>query len=70
MRFEVELTLADKQFKYAISFEMPNSFREAHVCRREFSPLMDTAYFHASSAGQSGGAGQHSEWIGTLLRYP
>lgn len=31
MRFEVEVTLASKQFKYAISFEWPTNFREARI---------------------------------------
>jgi DNA repair exonuclease SbcCD ATPase subunit len=31
MRFEAELTLGDKRFKYAISFEWPAKFREARI---------------------------------------
>jgi predicted ATPase len=37
MRFEVELTLANKRFKYAISFEMPENFREARVAEEGLS---------------------------------
>jgi predicted ATPase len=31
MRFETELTIGNKRFQYAISFEMPENFREARV---------------------------------------
>src|SRR6266404_3583656 len=31
MRFEVELPLAQKRFKYAVSFEWPPNFREARI---------------------------------------
>jgi predicted ATPase len=31
MRFEVEVTLANRRFQYAISFEMPENLREARV---------------------------------------
>jgi predicted ATPase len=31
MRFEIELKLNEKHYKYAISFEMPDNFREARV---------------------------------------
>jgi len=37
MRFEVELRLAKKQFKYAISFEMPVNFREARVAEESLT---------------------------------
>ena len=37
MRFEVEATLATRRFKYAISLEMPENFREARVAEEELS---------------------------------
>ena len=47
MRFEVEATLANRRFKYAISFEMPENFREAHVAERNCR-LMGTLCFRAA----------------------
>jgi len=37
MRFEVELTLTDRRFKYSISFDMPDNFREARVAEEILS---------------------------------
>jgi predicted ATPase len=37
MRFEVELTLSDKRFKYEISFEWPTNFREARILDESLS---------------------------------
>ncbi len=37
MRFEVELTLVNKRFKYAISFEMPENFHEARVAEESLT---------------------------------
>ncbi len=37
MRFEIDLTLADKPFKYAIAFEWPERFREARVAEESLS---------------------------------
>ena len=37
MRFEVELTLSSKQFKYVVSFEWPAKFREARVLDESLS---------------------------------
>jgi predicted ATPase len=37
MRFEVDLTLAGKRFKYAISFEWPPEFREARILDESLS---------------------------------
>src|SRR5665213_3371872 len=37
MRFEVELRLENKRFKYAIAFEMPDNFREARIAEEELS---------------------------------
>jgi ABC-type cobalamin/Fe3+-siderophores transport system ATPase subunit len=37
MRFEVELTLSGKRFKYIISFEMPERFREPRVVEESLS---------------------------------
>src|SRR5665213_2871532 len=31
MRFEIEVTLSGKRFKYAVSFDWPDNFREARV---------------------------------------
>ena len=37
MRFEIDLTLTQKRFKYAISFEFPDNFREARVAEERLS---------------------------------
>jgi predicted ATPase len=37
MRFEVELKLDDRQFRYAIAFEMPEGFHEARVAEEKLS---------------------------------
>jgi ABC-type cobalamin/Fe3+-siderophores transport system ATPase subunit len=37
MRFEIELTLVGKRFKYAISFDWPETFREARILDESLS---------------------------------
>src|SRR5262249_36355531 len=37
IRFEVELTLSSKRFKYAVSFEWPANFREARILDESLS---------------------------------
>jgi predicted ATPase len=37
VRFDIELALGGKRFKYAISFEFPNNFSEARVAEEELS---------------------------------
>jgi predicted ATPase len=63
MRFEVELTLTAKRFKYAISFEMPENFREARVA--EESCLVDGNAIFSRQHSQvtlSGGATFGLDW--------
>ncbi len=42
MRFEVEVMLAKKRFKYAVSFEWPTTFREARILDEGLLTLMET----------------------------
>lgn len=63
MRFEVELTLADKRFKYAVSFEWPANFREARILEENLS--VDGAAVFTRQQGQvqlSGGPAFGLDW--------
>ena len=63
MRFEVELTLSGKRFKYVISFEWPSTFREARIL--DESLLVDgQAIFtrHQAQVQLSGGAAFGLDW--------
>jgi predicted ATPase len=44
MRFEVEVALAGKHFKYTVSFEFPESFREARVAEEGLSVDGDVVF--------------------------
>jgi len=53
MRFEIEVTLTGRRFKYTISFDWPDTFREARIL--DESLLVDgQAIFHTpASAGST-----------------
>lgn len=63
MRFEVELTLAGKRFKYAISFEWPAEFREARILDEALS-VDGTAIFtrHQAQVQVAGGPAFGLDW--------
>ncbi len=44
IRFEIELTLAGKRFKYAISFEIPENLREARIAEESLSVEGDVIF--------------------------
>ena len=55
IRFEVELTLANKRFKYVIAFEIPENFREARIAEESLSVEGDVHIFTPTGAGHVGG---------------
>ncbi len=63
MRFEVELTLSDKRFKYAVSFEWPANFLEARILDESLSvdgqPIFTR---HHSQIQLSGGPSFRLDW--------
>ncbi|MGO8751543.1 MAG: AAA family ATPase [Thermoguttaceae bacterium] len=63
MRFEVELTLANKRFKYAVSFEWPANFREARILDESLS-VDGNAIFtrHHSQIQLAGGTSFGLDW--------
>jgi ABC-type cobalamin/Fe3+-siderophores transport system ATPase subunit len=63
MRFEAELTLAGKRFKYAISFEWPHGFREARILDESLS-VDGSAIFtrHQAQVQLSGGSTFGLDW--------
>ncbi len=57
MRFEIELTLSGKRFKYAVSFEWPATFREARILDESLSVDGNAIFTRRASQIQlSGGA--------------
>ncbi len=63
MRFEVELTLTGKRFKYAISFEWPAGFREARILYESLSvDGTDVFTRHHAEVRLSGGAPFNVDW--------
>ncbi len=63
MRFELELSLSDKRFKYTVSFEWPPSFREARILD-EGLVVDGNAIFtrHISQVQLSGGPAFGIDW--------
>lgn len=53
MRFEVELKLSNKRFKYAVSFELPENFREARVAEEHLSVDGNTIFSRENSRGNA-----------------
>ena len=63
MRFEVELTLSGKRFKYAISIEWPANFREARILDEGLSVDGQSVFTrHQSQTQVSGGADFGIDW--------
>lgn len=63
MRFEVELTLSGKRFKYAVSFEWPANFREARILDESLLVDGQTIFTrHHSQIQLSGGAAFGLDW--------
>ena len=63
MRFEVELTLSGKQFKYAVSFEWPETFREARILDESLSVDGQVIFTrHQAQIHLSGGAAFGLDW--------
>ncbi len=63
MRFEVEATLANRRFKYAISFEMPENFREARVAEEDLSVDGHVVFSrHQAQVSVDGGATFGVDW--------
>ena len=63
MRFEVELRLAGKKFKYEISFEWPPNFREARILEESVSLDGEIVFSrHHSQIGLSGGQTFGLDW--------
>src|SRR5665213_1745414 len=63
MRFEIEVTLAGKRFKYAISFDWPDTFREARILDESLS--VDGQDVYARQQAQvylPGGPGFGLDW--------
>lgn len=63
MRFEIELALSSKRFKYAVSFEWPASFREARILDESLS-VDGNAIFtrHTSQIQLAGGPTFGIDW--------
>ena len=47
MRFEIEVTLAGKRFKYAIAFDWPDTFREARIIDESLAACRWSSHLHA-----------------------
>ncbi|MBI2569701.1 MAG: AAA family ATPase [Candidatus Schekmanbacteria bacterium] len=63
MRFEVELTLSDKRFEYAVSFEWPASFREVRILDESLAVDGQSIFTrHHSQIQLSGGAAFGLDW--------
>jgi len=63
MRFEVDLSLANKRFKYAISFEWPANFHEARILDEGLSVDGDAIFTrHHSQIQLSGGSAFGLNW--------
>jgi predicted ATPase len=63
MRFEVELTLSGKRFKYTVSFEWPENFREARILDEGLSVDGQPIFTRRHSQIQlSGGAAFGLDW--------
>lgn len=63
MRFEVELVLTGQRFKYAISFDMPERFREARIVEESLSVDGDVVFSrHHSQVNQPGGSSFGLDW--------
>lgn len=63
MRFEADLTLSNRRFKYAISFEWPPGFREARILSESLS-VDGTSVFtrHQAQVQLSGGGAFGLDW--------
>jgi predicted ATPase len=63
MRFEIDLTLSDKRFNYAVSFEWPTDFREARILDESLSvdgqPIFTR---HQAQIQLAGGAAFGIDW--------
>ena len=63
MRFEIEVTLSGKRFKYAISFDWPETFREARILDESFSANGKEIFTRQEAQVQiSGGASFGLDW--------
>jgi len=63
MRFEVDLVLAKRRFKYAISFEMPPTFREARIAEELLSVDGQTVFSREGAQVSLGtGNGFSMDW--------
>jgi ABC-type cobalamin/Fe3+-siderophores transport system ATPase subunit len=63
MRFEVELTLSDKRFKYALSFEWPAGFQQARILDESLSVDGQSIFTrHQAETQLSGGATFGIDW--------
>jgi len=63
MRFEIEVTLAGKRFKYAIAFDWPDTFREARILDESLT-VDGQAIFtrHEAQVQQPGGGNFGLDW--------
>jgi predicted ATPase len=63
MRFEIELTLSGKRFKYAVSFEWPANFKEARILDESLSAEGNAIFTrHGSQIQLSGGPAFGVDW--------
>ncbi|MBN2580221.1 MAG: AAA family ATPase [Pirellulales bacterium] len=63
MRFEVDLTLSDRRFKYAISFEWPENFQEARILDESLSVDGQSIFTrHHAQTQLSGGPAFGIDW--------
>src|SRR5271157_2294427 len=63
MRFEIELTLTGRRFKYAIAFEWPEHFREARILDESLSVDGQSIFTrHQAQTQLSGGAPFGIDW--------
>ena len=62
MRFEIEVTLAGKRFKYAISFDWPDTFREARILDEAFRWMVKTSMHSQQAVYLPGGPGFGLDW--------
>jgi len=63
MRFEIELKLAGKRFKYAIAFEWPDSYREARILEENLSVDDQTIFTrHHAQVQQTGSGNFGLDW--------